>query len=106
MTWEDILKKQFDYSMLRFKEDPNVETYGDPYTVYRATYGDEPNKYSILVFDDKTVGGNNSVDILDPMNELMYTRGYQKRKGRGLQEVPDEIIRSVESIINSEINRR
>ena len=46
------------------------------------------------------------MDILDPMNELMYTRGYQKRKGRGLQEVPDEIIRSVESIINSEINRR
>ena len=91
MSWENVLKKQFDFDMLNFKEKPNGHL--------QAKYGEEPNDYSILLM----VGywrGDNLAEIMNPKGDIIFREVYRGNK------ITDEVIRGIEEAINKEMQGR
>ena len=114
MSWEDILKKQFNFGMLDFKR---TSFDGSETLVLEASYSAEevlnikfsrrenkPSPRSTYQFRLlKYQSGPDLILVSNPNGDTIYDKTFSSDD---LEDVPNNIIREVEEVVRKDIEKR
>lgn len=100
MSWEDILKKQFNFGMLDFKI---VDSSGAGIIlVLEARYSaeiDEIYNFRLLKYSNKP----HIILVHNPNGKTIYDKDFSSDN---LEDVPNNIIQEVEEVVRNDIEKR